>query len=287
MKVNWEDFITINSGSEPQFETLSPARTHYAADGRKDQWRDLDFQDAAERDTWPLPLPKDREGYYGSDHFSYWASGLQSKSILLAAASKYHRSVERYLDFGCASGRVIRHFAAQHPDIQTFGCDINRFHVEWCNAHLSGNCTVFQNHSIPGVPLPDASLDLISAFSVFTHIEAMETTWLMEFSRLLRPGGLAWITVHTEDTLRDMNEHWPLWKPTMSHPDVKSKLDEDRNFVGNRLVLRWQNEASYSSNVFYKKAYLERTWGRLLNVVEIRRRCPGFQDVVLLQKPAS
>ena len=41
-------------------------------------------------------------------------------------------------------------------------------------------CAVFQNHSIPTLPLPDASIDLITAFSVFTHMEGMETAWLME-----------------------------------------------------------------------------------------------------------
>lgn len=281
----WEDYVTLNSAIEPSFEVLAAAAEQYESDSRKEWWSQLDFRAAVEKDIYPLPETKNRESYYGADHFSYWASGLKDTNVLLATASKYGHPVRSYLDFGCASGRVIRHFAVQHPEIQTFGCDINRLHVEWCNAYLPSNARVFQNHSIPSIPLPDASLDLISAFSVFTHIEALETAWLMEILRLLKPGGLAWLTVHTDGTLRDMTEQWPLWKPTMNHPDSKKLLDADRNFSGDRLVFRWKSEASYSSNVFYKLDYIEKVWGRLLNIVEIRRRFPNFQDVVLVQKP--
>jgi len=283
----WEDSITLNSAVEPTFEVLSPAASHFESDSRKGTWDTLNFAKALKKDTYPLPMTKDREGYYGEDHFSYWASGLQDTQMLLEATATYNHKVESYLDFGCASGRVIRHFAIQHPEIRTCGCDINRLHVEWCNTYLPSNCIVFQNHSIPTIPLPDASLDLISAFSVFTHTDAMETTWLMEIVRLLRPGGLAWLTVHTDGTLHDMDKNWPLWKPTMDHPLATKLLDGKRNFDGDRIILRWHPDASYSSNVFYKQAYINKVWGRILNIVEFRRRCPNFQDVVLVQKPVD
>jgi ubiquinone/menaquinone biosynthesis C-methylase UbiE len=164
------------------------------------------------------------------------------------------------------------------------GCDINRHHVEWCNTHLSGNGFAFHNSSIPSFPVPDGSVDLISAFSVFTHIEAMETAWLMEIRRMLRPGGIAWITVHTEKTLADMEEGWPLWDPVMCHPRAADVLGADRSFEGDRLVLRWTGERSYASNTFYKEAYLRRAWGRFFRILELRRRCPTFQDVLILQK---
>jgi hypothetical protein len=59
---------------------------------------------------------------------------------------------------------------------------------------------------------------MISAYSVFTHIEAMETTWLMELRRVLRKGGIAWITVHTEGTLADMTPDWPLLRRSFPSP---------------------------------------------------------------------
>ena len=48
------------------------------------------------------------------------------------------------------------------------------------------------------LPLPDASVDLVSAFSVFEHIEDAEF-WAAEFDRILRPGG--WICGWTPNGL--------------------------------------------------------------------------------------
>lgn len=285
MDADWEDLITLNSRIEPDFEVLEPAAAHYAATRRKDRWEDLDFREAMARDTLPLPVTADREGYNGADHFGYWAGGLRNARWLIETAREQGVELRQTLDFGCASGRVIRHLAFELPDAKILGCDINRLHVEWCNRYLPANCRVFQNHSIPCLPLPDGSVDLVSAFSVFTHIEALETAWLMELRRVLRPGGLAWITVHSDVTLRDMTPKWPLWKPVTSHPDYRRLVTGDREFESDRLVLRWHRHRSYSSNVFYRLAYIERNWSRLMEIVHISPRHLGdFQDVVLLRR---
>ncbi len=282
----WENLVCLNSDVEPSFEVLGPARDYHATDSRLGDWTALDYSAPLERDTAPLPLTSDREGYYGPDHFSYWASGLADARYLLEAAAQLGVDPQCYLDMGCASGRVLRHMAHERQGMRALGCDINRLHVEWCNRYLPANCTVFQNHSIPSLPLPDNSVDIVSAYSVFTHIEALETAWLMELRRILRPGGVAWITVHSEFTLQDMTTDWPLWNPTMSHPEAATKLDAQRNFVGDRMVLRWHSDRSYASNVFYKLDYLKKTWSRFFEIADVRRRFPTFQDVLILRKPA-
>jgi len=55
-------------------------------------------------------------------------------------------------------------------------------------------------------------------------------------------------------------------------------MDQDR------LVFRWKSDRSYSSNVFYTNEYLQRTWGRIMDIKETHRRLPVYQDVVVLQK---
>lgn len=282
----WEDFVTLNSGVDKSFTLLAPAAAHLATDARVHWWKNLDYAAQLAQDTWPLPATEDREGYYGPDHFSYWASGLQDAQLLLDTARQYGlHAPQAFLDIGCATGRVMRHTALLMPGMKTMGCDINRLHVEWCNAHLPPNVTTFQNHSIPSLPLESNSVDIVSAYSVFSHIEALETAWLMEIRRVLRPGGIAWITVHSEGTLADMTPDWPLWSPTMDHPDAARLFDRHaRTFEGNRLVLRWLAGRSYSSNVFYKEDYIRTHWGRLMEVAEFRRRHPSFQDTVILRK---
>lgn len=280
----WENLVCLNSDAEPDFSVLGPARDYRANDARLHEWAALDYQAALDRDTSPLPETADREGYYGPDHFSYWASGLADARHLLDAATAHGVDPTCYLDLGCASGRVLRHMAYERPGLRALGCDINRLHVEWCNRYLPSNCTVFQNHSIPSLPLPDNSVSVISAYSVFTHIEALETAWLMELNRILQPGGIAWITVHSELTLHEMDPNWPLWNPIMLHPEAATKLDAQRNFAGDRLILRWRSDISYSSNIFYKLDYLKQSWGRIFEIVEVRRRFPAFQDVLILRK---
>lgn len=280
----WESYVTLFSDVEPSFKLLGPARQYEKADKRLGEWTRLDYAKALEADIFPLPETDNREGYYGEDHFSYWASGLLDAQLLVDAAGKHGCEPTAYLDFGCASGRVLRHFPTKWPRISALGCDINRLHVEWCNSNLPRGCVVFQNNSIPSLPLADMSVDIVSAYSVFTHIEAMETSWLMEIRRILKPGGIAWITVHSELTLQDMTPEWPLWEPVWEHPDSAQKLDAKRQFASDRLVLRWHGERSYSSNTFYKLDYLQRHWSRIMPIVELRRRCPSFQDVLIMQK---
>lgn len=279
----WENYITLHSSVAPDFTLLDRASAHLETDARRDSWNALNYSSALKADDGPLPEIDDREGYYGPDHFSYWASGLADATLLMDAAAKHGLKPKSFLDLGCASGRVIRHFPYAFPGVETYGCDINRLHVEWCNSYLHPDLAVFQNTSIPSLPMEDNSLDMVSAYSVFTHIEAMETAWLMEIRRVLRPGGIAWITVHTEGTLAAMTEDWPIWSPVMNHNDTPKSVHDDRTFDGDRLVLRWDNSRSYASNVFYKTEYLRKHWGRFFEILEIRPFCPNFQDVLILR----
>lgn len=281
----WEDMISLNSLSTPKFEVLGPASEYETGQAVK-TWEKAGVKNIAKalkNDTFPLPETKDREGYYGPDHFGYWVGGLRDRQNLLDACKKYKLTPKSYMDMGCASGRVIRHFSANDPGIQTYGCDINRKHVEWVQQHLDRDIQIFQNHSIPTLPLPDNSIDLISAFSVFTHIEAFESTWLMELNRVMSPGGLAWVTVHTEKTWEDIDEDWPLYRGLCNHPDYKN-IPKGSPLPSDRVVFRWRTDKSYSSNVFYTMDYIRQNWGRMFEVLEIRRRFPGFQDVAILRK---
>lgn len=97
---------------------LGRASEHRAADAHPTDWsgEGESLERALGRDTYPLPAIE-----YGPHHFSYWASG--------------HRDARR--------------------GMEAIGCDINRRHVDWVSRHLPSSVRVFQNHSIPTLPLPD------------------------------------------------------------------------------------------------------------------------------------
>jgi ubiquinone/menaquinone biosynthesis C-methylase UbiE len=114
---------------------------------------------------------------------------------------------------------------------------------------------VAQITSIPHLPFEDNTFNLVSAFSVFTHIEAFETAWLMELKRILKPGGLAWITIHSENTWREMEPGWPLYDALARHPDFERYLQGRDALPRERLIFRQSLNRSYSSNVFYTTDY--------------------------------
>ena len=281
----WENLISIN-GPDTDFEVLGPARDYMEADRHPTNWKakNLPIADALERDACPLPATADREGYYGPHHFSYWASGLRDMLNLRQCARLHDVEVNTYLDFGCASGRVLRHFSLNSDTRRVLGCDINRRHIEWILRHLPDDLEVFQTTSIPHIPLEDSSVDLVSALSVFTHIENFDLAWMMEIRRILRPGGLAWITFHSEKLWTDMKESSEVYKNWRDHPEFAEKRRHVHEQF-DRLVFRRRHDRSYSSNVFYHTGFLRSRWGRILNVLEVRRRVPTYQDVMILQKP--
>lgn len=282
----WENQVTLFSGVNKNFKTERPASFHEKNSPSLDRWIPLQYNSHLLSDTYVIPATEDREGYYGADHFSYWASGLRDAKLLLSDAQKAGmKNPHATLDIGCASGRLIRHLPFLLPEAKIYGCDINRLHVEFCNKYLHPAVTVFHNCAVPHIQLEDNSVDIVTAFSVFTHIEAMETAWLMEIKRILRPGGIALVTIHTEHTLNRLREDWPLWSPVMKHPDIESLIDKDaRSFPDDRLIVRWSHDKSYSSNVFYKEEYILSHWSRILTIVEIKKTAPPYQDVVLLAK---
>ncbi|GAA1731101.1 class I SAM-dependent methyltransferase [Isoptericola hypogeus] len=279
--------VSLHSRGLAQFEVLEPAG-HYRDGDTHTDWSSEGpgLEAALERDTYPLPRTEDREGYYGGWHFSYWASGYRDARLLREACERLGVDLRGYLDLGCASGRVLRHLALDGDLSEVYGCDLNRRHVDWINRYLPAKAVAFQNHSIPSLPLPDNSLDAVSAYSVFTHIEAFETAWLMELRRVLKPGGIAWITLHSERTWAEMNDNWGLYKRLKHQPDFAPYVAHESRaeLPEERMVFRWYADRSYSSKVFYHQDYVRRVWGRIMEIREEHHRLPKKQDVVILQK---
>lgn len=117
----------------PEISVLELALQYQGAkvqDGGWDQYNfTIDPERALAADHYPLPQTADLEGCRGDRHYSYWMSGLLDFDLLKQSCGRLDVKMGTYLDFGCASGRVIRHPAIQCSEIQVLGCDINRRHV--------------------------------------------------------------------------------------------------------------------------------------------------------------
>jgi SAM-dependent methyltransferase len=160
-------------------------------------------------------------------------------------------SHKRVLDFGCGSGRVLRHFVREADDGTFWGCDIDRASIDWDEGNLSPPFRFFQNGIAPPIPLAAGSLDLIWAMSVFTHIADLWSDWLVEMHRLLAPGGILVASFLGEG----------MWEPLVGEP-----YREDE--VGIAALHHWEGPDAW---VFHSEWWLREHWGRAFDVLTVRR----------------
>ena len=294
--ISWEDDISANTLDEEPFETLSSPKSRdvdlfvqaAAGHGDRETLATVDIAQLVAKDDIPIPIPTDREKYFPRHDEKYWLFGLADYIKVMQAAAKHKLHPNSVLDFGCASGRVLRHFAVQTNIKDVWGSDINRRHIRWLYEHMPMNVRPVFNHCIPSLPIPDASIDVITAFSVFTHIDAFEIHWLAELSRILSDGGICYLTVHNEDT-------WECLAEDKNNPDnrllnslirIDPKVaDQLRSpMPGDRLVYRFAEQGPYRAQVFLSNKHLEKVWGRFFSIQEIIPRHHQRQTVVVLKK---
>jgi 2-polyprenyl-3-methyl-5-hydroxy-6-metoxy-1,4-benzoquinol methylase len=183
--------------------------------------------------------------------------------------------LKRILDFGCGCGRVIRHLHAM-TDAELHGTDYNPRLVDWCKRNLR-----FAQFEVNGLSPPLAyekeQFDFIYALSVFTHLpENLQLAWMLELSRVLRPGGYLLMTTHGECYLPNMSE------------------EERKSFRSGRLVVRESGGAGgnpffTAHPVEYVKTHLPPELAIAAFVPETRRRGEPpsrlcWQDGYLLTK---
>jgi len=138
------------------------------------------------------------------------AGGLYEADLIvdaLAGTGLEMAGIGGALDFGCSSGRVVSTLAAAYPDIRWYGCDPNAAAIAWGKENLA-NIEFFVNGDDPPLPLPDATLDLVYAISIWSHFAPeLGLRWFEEMRRLLRPGGHLLITTHGLTSVAHYAQH--------------------------------------------------------------------------------
>jgi SAM-dependent methyltransferase len=229
---------------------------------------------AARHGGLPVPGPRLRSRV-GRDcsRRAYLEHGALIADSVLAALSSAGLSPlagRRWLDFGCGSGRVARHLLPQVEPASFVGLDVDAGAIAWCQRHLPGR--YLQIATDPPTPLPDASVDVVIAISVFSHLDPIaEAAWLDELRRLLAPAGLLLASTHSERLT------WEL--PALVPEELERLAATGTLHVpgGSRF-----NAAS----TFHTRAYLERSWGERLQLLHFSDHgLAGYQDVSVWRRP--
>ena len=290
----WEDDISCNTMDDRPFDNLpsmkSRGKVSYQDNNMMPEalLKGRDIEKLAQRDPHPIPCLRDREGYSPESDEKYWLSGLADHFKLMNVAEEHGTKVRSYFDFGCATGRVLRHFACQSNVPEIWGSDINARHARWLSEFMPRSVKPIANHCIPTLPIADNSIDLISAFSVFTHIDTFEVCWLAELARCLRPDGIAYLTVHNENT-------WFRLRKDRDNPNIRllnqlRKMDPETDeklmkpLADTRTVYRHTTLGPYRALVFHSNNYLRRVWGRFFKILELKPSYHARQTVLVLRK---
>jgi ubiquinone/menaquinone biosynthesis C-methylase UbiE len=235
------------------------------------------------RNAAQLPLPPQRLWLgYGPTAELYLDSGRRHveamRAILNDAGFAFAPGV-RVLDFGCGAGRMTRWLADVATTCEIWGTDISAEHVAWCDLHLNPPFNFVTTTTLPHLPFEDRTFDLIYAGSVFSHIDDLAKTWLLELRRVLRPGGMLYITVlekHSIDVLpKKMREPW-LLAYLEAHKEYQAFRTSGSGMLTIGRALRAQ--------VFYDVDFLRHLVRSAYRVVSINREAYGYQTAVLLQK---
>lgn len=294
--VAWEEDVSRNALDTAPFENLAPVTEREKSEFSNSKrlatlgplLGDLELEDLIAKDHYPIPCPEDREGYSPGYDGPYWLSGLEDYLKIMEVAKRYGVEPKSVFDFGCASGRVLRHWAVQSDVQEVWGSDINRRHIRWLFEFMPHTVKPIFNHCFPTLPIRDNSIDIVSAFSVFTHIDTFETCWLAELRRIMSDDGLAYLTVHNEDT-------WVALREVVDNPKnrlIQSILRIDPEFAeklqgdmpDTKTVYRFAQSGPYRAQVFHSNNFLRQVWGRFFTVEEILPLHHTRQTVLVLRK---
>ena len=130
----------------------------------------------------------------------------------------------------------------------------------------------------PHLPFEDNSIDVIYGISVFTHTKYLWDTWLMEFKRVLKPGGLCMQSVQCEAAWEFYHAHRNEKWVADGHPAAMLRephMTRDYLYYGDPSV----------SQVFYRKDVILDFWGRYMEVVDFLPPPEfSYQNWIVLKK---
>jgi SAM-dependent methyltransferase len=181
-----------------------PTNLHLFADKTIEEWKSLVVQSLEQSHVEGCHFPNythiarlgSADALTGIDEaFRFYELCAPFLAQLLASRSC------SYMDFGCGVGRIFRVFSKDYPQGQTIGVD--------CTSDLIKTCAEdFRDYNFEVIPerpptsLKSGSIDVITAYSVFSHFSCGQNVrWINEFSRLVKSGGLVFLTTYGEGHL--------------------------------------------------------------------------------------
>lgn len=150
----------------------------------------------------PNPPRAIQERFVGSSYESAYREAERFVDRAFEFVPATRQGELRVLDFGAGWGRILRMLLRRVAPERLWSTDVDLEMTALVHSTLPGvNATT--NAPMPPSSFRSEMLDAVTAFSVFSHLsEAAHRAWAEEFARILRPGGLVFITVLEEQFLQ-------------------------------------------------------------------------------------
>jgi SAM-dependent methyltransferase len=209
---------------------------------------------------------------------SFVLMGYTQYRHLRALIDRYAPQAQQVLDWGCGAARIGRYFATDSR-FRLTGVDVDHVNVDWCRQTYGKQGAFSLIDPCQKTPFPDGSFDMAYGISIFTHLNRdSESFWLAELRRLLRPGGLAIMTIHGELAFfKAVNDFWQ-YCTLIQDGFYDYGACPDLRVDGKQTI----SETLYR-NVFHTRPYLHSVWGQYFDIVDV---IPGgstaHQDYVVM-----
>ncbi len=222
-------------------------------------------------------------------------SAFDTYSLVKQLSEKYLggiSAVQCILDFGCGWGRMVRFFLKDLHPSRIWGVDCLGKIIEVCQ-QTNRWCNFRVVDPLPPTTFPDEMFDLIYSYSVFSHLsEDAHKKWLIEFNRILKPGGLLITTTRAREfieycsMLRNSKGRPPDGVET-AFPHTKQSLSDYDNGMycyyplGGGDIL----DASFYGETCIPKGYVLNHWTKDFIFLEyIESADPELQNTIVVKK---
>jgi SAM-dependent methyltransferase len=216
-----------------------------------------------------------------------------------AAAGLSVNANSKLVDFGAGWGRITRQFLHDIEASNITGVDPDHAMIERCKKTfepLAVNFVGINNH--PPLPFADESIDVITAYSVFSHLpEDLATSWMNEFKRVLKPGGVVIVTVQGReflsyvDRLRnepgfaDPDFAWHnLLKEAWTDIDATYKAYDDGEYLYSANGGGYPEYGVVYGDALIPEGYVRSKWSSILECVLFEQPGRLSQGVTVLRK---
>jgi SAM-dependent methyltransferase len=219
----------------------------------------------------------------------FLASGrrnVEDVEIALGLTGRKLSDFVQILDFGCGCGRLtIPLREAVGAGAAITASDNDRPAIEWLRESTL-DLELHVNETLPPLPFPTQSFDLIIGWSVLTHLdEAYQDAWLQELSRVAGLSATVLLTVHGA-------HNWTFFKTTSGvSTDELQRLESELATQG---FAHWRGDGwesffpDYYHTSWHLPRYVRRRWSRWFDVIDVYGGAARpTQDVVVLNAPTG